>query len=66
MSGEGGDRQSFGPAPSPWGRAKSEPKFRDVGGGLIECIRTGQVLRQGPLGKWQTVSRKALRERAAE
>jgi len=51
---------------TPWGRAKSDPKFRDVGGGMIEDIRSGQVLKQGAYGKWFPVSRKPLKsERAA-
>lgn len=51
---------------APWGRAKSEPKFRDIGGGMIEDVRSGQHLKQGAYGKWFPVTRNAQRsERAA-
>ena len=66
MSEERSGQQHYGQAQAPWGRAKSEPKFRDVGGGMIESIRTSQLLIQGPLGRWRPVSKRVVRERAAE
>lgn len=59
-------KQSYGQSTPRWGRAKSEPKFIDIGSGRIESILTRQQFKQGPYGKWVPISRRDLDQRAAE